>query len=246
MLVQKNIGETTSELSSRIKKEYSCNKVAVCGKLDPMARGVVRVLINENTKLMEQYLNSIKTYRFKLVLGIKTDTDDIMGLVSHTNNLSHNTTMINKYIIEICSRKIQHFHPFSAIKVKINGDRRSLHHWTLAGKINRSNLPSKDISVENIVIDKPYFILISDYYSIICHRLSSISTNNIDIFRVKPIISSWTNTYHDLMTKSVDQVQVIPIELRVSSGFYVRMLSYYLFEDYGIESHIFDIHRIFT
>ena len=113
MIVTKHVGETTSELSNRLKTQYGYNKIAICGKLDPMARGVVRILINENTKLMNSYLNSIKTYRFQLVIGVKTDTDDIMGVVTNIANYKTvNINTIKSHIVEICSRKIQHFHPF--------------------------------------------------------------------------------------------------------------------------------------
>ena len=40
----KEIGETTKEFSDRIKDKYNATKVAICGKLDPMAKGKVRLL----------------------------------------------------------------------------------------------------------------------------------------------------------------------------------------------------------
>ena len=49
--VYKKIGETTAELSTRIKKQYNAKKVAVCGKLDPMARGLTKVLLDEEQLL---------------------------------------------------------------------------------------------------------------------------------------------------------------------------------------------------
>ena len=64
--VYKQIGETTAELSSRIKKQYNAKKVAVCGKLDPMARGLTKVLLDDKTKLMEnEQLKSCNIEIFK-------------------------------------------------------------------------------------------------------------------------------------------------------------------------------------
>ena len=57
IFVDKRIGETTSELADRVKSETGANKVVICGKLDPMAHGITRALLDENTKLMEQHLN---------------------------------------------------------------------------------------------------------------------------------------------------------------------------------------------
>ena len=129
--VYKQIGETTAELSSRIKKQYNAKKVAVCGKLDPMARGLTKVLLDDKTKLMEKYLTNDKTYEFKIVFNIKTDTDDIMGLIVDYDKLEdEDISSYIRYIDEILNKDQQHFHPFSAIKVKIDDRRQSLHQWT--------------------------------------------------------------------------------------------------------------------
>jgi len=244
MLVTKNIGETTAELSNRLKIQHGYDKVAICGKLDPMARGEVRVLINENTKLMNQYLNSVKTYEFKLVMGIKTDTDDIMGIVTNIGN--NDTSNISSYILDICSRKIQHFHPFSAIKLKIDGVRKSLHQWALAGKLTTSNLPSKQVSVDQVIIKDSYTVDLHSHYVDIVNRLNRVSSYNRDTFRVDQILTSWDSTIQSLVSNNITHLEVIPIEMTVSSGFYIRMLSYYLYEDYKIVSNIFDINRIRT
>jgi len=247
MIVTKYVGETTSELSNRLKTQYGYDKIAICGKLDPMARGVVRILINENTKLMNSYLNSIKTYRFQLVIGVKTDTDDIMGVVTNIANYKTvNINTIKSHIVEICSRKIQHFHPFSAIKVKIDGLRKSLHYWTLAGKITKSNLPRKEVSVEKLTIHDSYRVDINAYYKEIINRLTMVSSSNKETFRINQITSGWSNTLKLLHRQNITSLQVLPIELTVSSGFYIRMLAYYLYEDYNIISNIYDIHRIIT
>ena len=244
MLVTKNIGETTAELSNRLKIQHGYDKVAICGKLDPMARGAVRVLINQNTKLMSQYLSSIKTYEFKLVIGVKTDTDDIMGLVTNTGN--HDTSNISSYILDICSRKTQHFHPFSAIKLKIDGVRKSLHQWALAGKLTTSDLPSKPVSVDQVTIKDSYTVDLHSHYVDIVNRLNRVSSYNRGTFRVDQILTSWDTTIQSLDRDNITHLEVIPIEMTVSSGFYIRMLAYYLYEDYGIVSNIFDINRIRT
>ena len=49
MFYTKNIGETTSEFASRVSRINGGLKSCACGKLDPMARGITRVLIGEQT-----------------------------------------------------------------------------------------------------------------------------------------------------------------------------------------------------
>jgi len=97
LLVYKKVGETTAELSRRVKQENGARKVAICGKLDPMARGLTRVLTDEKTKLMSIYLTNNKTYEFKLVFDIKTDTDDIMGRITSYNHSQETLGRITEY-----------------------------------------------------------------------------------------------------------------------------------------------------
>ena len=81
MFYHKSLGETTSEFANRVSQLHNGAKTCACGKLDPMARGITRVLVGKKTKEMEKHLNSNKTYEFYIVPGISTDSDDIMGLI---------------------------------------------------------------------------------------------------------------------------------------------------------------------
>ena len=170
--IYKNVGETTGDLSNRIKKTYNCTKVAICGKLDPMARGITKYLVDGDTKLMQNYLNNVKTYEFNLVLGLKTDTDDIMGIVSELDDTRYDFNSINAILQSMMTETKQHFHPFSAIKCRIGNERKSLHQWTLEGKCDHINLPEKQVTVYNMDIGYPVEINIKDYILSIKNRLS--------------------------------------------------------------------------
>lgn len=248
--IYKRIGETTGDLANRIKKEYNADKVAICGKLDPMARGITTALIGESTKLMDRHLTTIKTYEFKLVLNIKTDTDDIMGVISHHNNKTINDEYIlncKSKINELCESKIQHFHPFSAIKVRMengynHGERHSLHYWALKGNLKMSDLPTKSVNVFKKEFGNAYSVSYESYHKQIINRLSKVKDAQKEVFRVPLITDSWNRNLVN-KTHSSDTLTILPIKLTVSSGFYIRMLSYYLKSYFDIDSHIFDIHR---
>ena len=64
ILVYKRIGETTAELSSRIKNKYNSQKVAMW-KIRS-ARGLTRVLTDDKTELMDNFLKNDKTYEFNI------------------------------------------------------------------------------------------------------------------------------------------------------------------------------------
>ena len=247
LLVYKTIGETTAELSKRIKDKHNAKKVAICGKLDPMARGLTRVLTDDKTKLMNQFLSGDKTYEFKLVFDIKTDTDDIMGLITSYNHSDYTMRNMERYkshIDEICLKNEQHFHPFSAIKLTIDGKRQSLHQWTQERNMNLDDLPKKAVKVLRKEYGDMQVMSFSKYKSNVKKRLWKISNEHKTTFRIPEIENSWDEFTATACIMDLTKIVILPVKLRVSSGFYIRMLPYYLKELYKVNSHIYDIHRI--
>lgn len=56
-------------------------KIGHAGTLDPLADGVLLILINEATKIASYLTDQKKEYLAEIKLGIKTDTDDISGKI---------------------------------------------------------------------------------------------------------------------------------------------------------------------
>ncbi len=65
-----------------LKKILGIKKAGHCGTLDPMATGVLLVLLGRSTKLQNSFMELRKCYRAKFLLGITTDTGDITGKVT--------------------------------------------------------------------------------------------------------------------------------------------------------------------
>lgn len=242
MFVQKKTGETTSELSERIKKENNFTKLAICGKLDPMARGLTRILADKNTKFMSKNLNHNKTYNFNIVLNIKTDTDDILGLIKNVKDQFSSINLVYKFLESLKYEKMQHFHPVSAIKIKKNGVRKSLHQWSLSGSLTTDMIPKKKVTVYSVNYQNYTKINTDSYIKLVKSKLSTISKNNINTFRVPSIMEDWNN--FQVKYPNIKELYVIPVTMQVSSGYYIRMISYYLSSRLNILSHIYDIERI--
>ena len=80
ILEYKQPGLTMNQVIEYNKIKYNATKMCYCGRLDPMARGAMIFLENEELKNMNYYLNKSKIYEFEIILGLSTDTDDILGL----------------------------------------------------------------------------------------------------------------------------------------------------------------------
>lgn len=81
ILVNKHKGVTSHDIVFKIRKLYGTRKVGHTGTLDPLATGVLPVLIGRGAKAAEYLLSENKAYRAEITLGITTDTEDITGQI---------------------------------------------------------------------------------------------------------------------------------------------------------------------
>ena len=87
IVVNKGEGITSHSVVSRVKRLFSASKAGHTGTLDPLATGVLPVLVGRGVKASEFMLSSDKYYRAELTLGITTDTEDITGEVLTRSDL---------------------------------------------------------------------------------------------------------------------------------------------------------------
>ena len=81
VLVNKPAGITSHDVVGFVRRTFKMRRVGHAGTLDPMATGVLVILLGNSTKLFDKFVAFDKTYRATLRLGIKTATADIMGQV---------------------------------------------------------------------------------------------------------------------------------------------------------------------
>ncbi len=91
LLVDKPMGPTSHDLVNRIRKHFSIPKVGHGGTLDPMASGLMILLLGRGTKLSDRFLGSDKTYAGSLTLGQETDSLDATGEIQAEAPFDHVT-----------------------------------------------------------------------------------------------------------------------------------------------------------
>ena len=79
IVVNKHKGVTSHDIVFKIRKLFGTKKVGHTGTLDPMAEGVLPVLIGRAAKAAEYLTAEDKGYIAKIQLGITTDTEDTSG-----------------------------------------------------------------------------------------------------------------------------------------------------------------------
>ncbi len=81
IIVDKPIGKTSFDMVHEIRKKYNIQKVGHIGTLDPLATGVLPILIGQATKLSDYLMEHDKEYIATLKLGQATETGDQEGKI---------------------------------------------------------------------------------------------------------------------------------------------------------------------
>ncbi len=119
IIINKEKDYTSNDVVQIVKKIFR-EKVGHTGTLDPMATGVLPLLIGKGTLCSKYLINHDKIYVATLKLGIKTDTGDITGNILEKRNVE--SEILNKdNVTNIFNRfigNIEQVPPlYSAIKV---------------------------------------------------------------------------------------------------------------------------------
>ena len=120
IVVNKEKGCTSHDLVSKVKKIVK-EKVGHTGTLDPLATGVLPLLIGKGTLCSKYLINHNKEYIAVLKLGVSTDTMDGEGKVLEEKDVD--TSILEKSNVEkilsgFVGKQIQEPPIYSAIKVK--------------------------------------------------------------------------------------------------------------------------------
>lgn len=79
LLIDKPTGITSHKVIEIIRRKLNIKKVGHAGTLDPLATGLLVIMVGQATKLSEQLISQFKTYEVEMKLYVETDTGDITG-----------------------------------------------------------------------------------------------------------------------------------------------------------------------
>ncbi len=79
LIINKPAGRTSHDIVAMVRRALNMKRVGHAGTLDPLATGLLIVLVGKSTKMFDRFVAFDKTYRATLKLGLKTSSADIMG-----------------------------------------------------------------------------------------------------------------------------------------------------------------------
>ena len=146
IIINKTKGCTSHDIVYKIKKMLN-EKVGHTGTLDPMAEGVLPILVGKGTLASKYLINHDKKYIVELQLGTKTDTADGEGRIvkqQPVNKEILTTKNIEKILQSFVGKQEQIPPIYSAIK--ING--KKLYEYARKGQ--EIELKPRKIEIYNI------------------------------------------------------------------------------------------------
>ena len=149
IILDKPEGITSQDALIKVKhllqdKGILVERIGHAGTLDPLASGVLVVLLNEATKLSNYILSEDKEYMCVCKLGIETDTYDLDGKVIKRSKRHVSLSQIDEVLASFKGKQKQVPPAYSAIK--LNGKKA----YDLARTGKPVELDARDIEVYNI------------------------------------------------------------------------------------------------
>jgi tRNA pseudouridine(55) synthase len=248
----KQRGETPLQALDRLRidqPELTEEILSYAGRLDPMAEGILPILVGrEENVLRQEFLHKDKEYRAQFMLGISTDTGDVLGVIQKTNFKHIDTECIKKACEDLIQITKQTYPWYSSKPV--NGI--SLFEHARNGNLHIER-PTKEMKIYSVD-------------TIECKKINSkelIEEIILDIkkvkgdFRQEEIVKGWNKVCHpELVSGSRNSlrkipkqvrddtsVQLISCTLKVSSGTYIRGLCEVLEEKLGVPALLYKLIR---
>ncbi len=144
LLLDKPQDITSFGAVARIKKLVGEKRVGHTGTLDPMATGVLPILIGRATTLSQYLIDADKSYTATIKLGVATDSCDITGNVLAEHDVTCSDNDIENVLKQFLGKQMQTPPMYSAIKQ--NGVRM----YELARRGETVDIPAREVEIFSI------------------------------------------------------------------------------------------------
>lgn len=258
ILIYKNQGETPLSCIQKLKKErpeLADLPMTYAGRLDPMAEGVLLILVGDECMKKDEYLGLDKEYEIEILFGFETDTYDLLGLVAPSkeeferssdllssgltpqagqtiSNPSFDFANISSVLQNFIGKINQKYPPYSSKPVF----GKPLFEWAREGKLGEIEIPTHKVHIENIEMVEQRKINKEDLREYIKNSISKIRGD----FRQNEILNKWD----EVLSENKNEVfNVVKIKVQCGSGTYMRTLAYDIGKSLGIPAIAFHIKR---
>ena len=153
LLIDKPSGMTSHDVINQIRRKTNVKRVGHAGTLDPLATGLLIVLVGrEFTKQQSKFMKLKKEYVCEARLGLATDTYDIDGQVIQQRPWDQ-IKLITSDKLELVLKDFrgeitQTVPAYSAVKIK--GEK--LYRKARKGELDQTTLPKRRVIINNLEV----------------------------------------------------------------------------------------------
>ena len=145
LIVDKPSGMTSHDVVDFIRRTFRIKKVGHAGTLDPMATGVLVMLLGRSTKESGRLSNHDKSYAGRMVLGARSDTLDRDGRITKTPSSPDFSTREIEDVFRQFTGEISQIPPmYSAVKI---GGKKM---YELARKGMEVERPARSVTIHSL------------------------------------------------------------------------------------------------
>lgn len=241
---EKLVGETPLVSLERVREKLklSCTvPLAYAGRLDPMASGKLLILIGDECKVQEKYHAFDKEYEVEILLGVRSDSGDVLGLVaSGPSTVITEESALHILRSNIGNIKLPYPH-FSSKTVK----GKPLHTWALENKLSEIEIPIKESTIHRLSYTGLRTVSKEEMLKAIRTKIETIPKVTDERkaigadFRREDVRASWD----DIERNTEKSYQILSFTCIASSGTYMRSLGEKIAQDLGTTGLAYSIHR---
>jgi len=146
VILNKPYDMTSTQAVGKVRWLFGAAKAGHAGTLDPLATGILPIALGEATKAVPYVQDGTKIYRFAILWGSATATDDAEGAVIATSDVRPEQAALEAILPEFTGTILQQPPIYSALK--IDGERA----YDLARAGEKVELAEREIRVDSIAL----------------------------------------------------------------------------------------------
>jgi len=214
--IYKPIGFTPLQAIKKFKQKYKIYKkcsISHAGKLDPLAEGILLLIINPDRFILKKLMKLDKEYKAEILIGFSTDSFDIQGIAKKENEIILEEEKL-KEIIDSFKGKYEQTIPVFSGK-KING--RPLYYYARKNILDKIKIPKKEVKIKEIELINIKKISSEEILKEIIKKIKLLEGD----FRQKEIIKNWKK----ILNEKKEDYYLITVIIKCSSGTYIRSIA---------------------
>lgn len=233
LLLDKPLGATPLQALTLLRTAQNIpesKKLAYAGRLDPMASGLLAVVHGEQLKHQEEYWYLPKQYAAEVVLGVSTDSYDLMGIPTRMVMREYPSERITSVIRALVG------------KIDLSVPIFSSHRYQGAPLFALAKsqpetpviVPVRRMMVSQIDVQRIERVSTSDLSRLACERVALVQGD----FRQEEILQSWKSLF-----LAEEELVVVRLDIHCGGGTYIRSLAHEIGRRLGSGATLMSLRR---